>query len=511
MLRKLLSAAALFVAPSFAHAEWHAATSKHFVVYSDDSEEQIRTFTERLERFDQALRALTGTSDRPLSPNMRVTVFMVSDVEAVRKLAGSQSIAGFYSARSWGPVAFVPRKSSGPLDARTILQHEYGHSFMFSTWPSVVFAKWFVEGFAEFVGTAFYRNDGSIVFGKPPEYRSYGMLSTMQMPAKQLLQLDPGKTDGLQTHVLYGRGWLLTHYSILGGHEKELAEYIRLSNEGKTAEAALAFGSYASLDAQLNAYAKRRSGSVVTLTKEQVPVGTISVRRMSAGEAAVMPAMLLSNRGVDEKAAPEVAALARRLAAPYSTDAAAQNELAEAEFDANNYAAAEAAADRALAADPKSIHALLYKGMAQMEIAKKAKDTDPGRWKAIRASFVEANRLDTEYPQPLILFYESFAAAKQKPTKSAENGLLYAYMLAPFDLGLRARAGRLLLDQGDVKSARVAFEPIAYSPHGGVLVERAKAILSALDGDGGATAALKLIVDAEEKAKKEVDAKKTPG
>jgi hypothetical protein len=43
------------------------------------------------------------------------------------------------------------------------------------------------------------------------------------------------------------------------------------------------------------------------------------------------------------------------------------------------------------------------------------------------------------------------------------------------------------------------------------LVERAKAILSALDGDGGATAALKLIVDAEEKAKKEADAKKTPG
>lgn len=511
MLRKLISAAALFVTPSLAHADWHAATSKHFVVYSDDTEEQLRAFTERLERFDQALRALTGTPDKPLSPNMRVTVYMVRDLAAVRKLADSRSIAGFYAARSWGPVAFVPRRSNGPLDAQTILQHEYGHSFMFSTWPSVVFAKWFVEGFAEFVGTAYYRSDGGIVFGKPPEHRSYGLLSTTQMPARQLLQLDPGKTDDMQAHVLYGRGWLLTHYSILGGHGKELGEYIRLSNEGKTAEAARVFGSYANVDAQLNAYAKRRSGSIVTLTKEQVPVGTISVRKMSMGEAAVMPAMLLSNRGVDEETAPEVAALARRLAAPYPGDAAAQNELAEAEFDANNHAAAEAAADRALAADPRSIHALLYKGMAQMEIAKKAGDTDPARWKAIRASFVQANRLDTEYPQPLILFYESFAAAKQKPSKAAENGLLYAYMLAPFDLGLRIQAGRLLIEQGDVKAARVAFEPVAYSPHGGGVGAHARAIIAALDGEGGTAAALKLITDAEEKARKEAETKKKPG
>lgn len=510
MFRKLFSAAALLVAPSLAHADWHAATSKHFVVYSDDTEEQIRAFTERLERFDQVLRTLTGTPDKPLSPNMRVTVYMVSDVADVGKLAGSRRIAGFYSARSWGPVAFVPRRSSGLLDAQTILQHEYGHSFMFSSWPSAVFAKWFVEGFAEFVGTAYYRSDGSIVIGTPPDYRSYGMLETRQMPAEQLLRLDPGKIDNVQTHVFYGRSWLLTHYSILGGHEKELGAYIQLSNEGRIADATRVFGDPSSLDAKLNNYAKKPRLPAITLTKAQVPVGTISVRKMSAGEAAVMPAMLMSNRGVDQKSAPQVAALARRLAAPYPKDAAAQNELAEAEFDAGEYAAAEAAADRALAGDPTSIHALLYKGMAQMEIAKKAKDTDPAKWKAIRSWFLRANKLDTEYPQPLILFYDSFVAAKQKPSKSAEDGLLYSYMLAPFDLELRWRAARLLIEQGDVKSARVAFEPIAYSPHGGEASQQTKSILAALDGRDGA-AALKLMREAEEKAEKEGETAKKPG
>ncbi|HWU94874.1 MAG TPA: hypothetical protein VN029_04705, partial [Sphingomonas sp.] len=180
--------------------------------------------------------------------------------------------------------------------------------------------------------------------------------------------------------------------------------------------------------------------------------------------------------------------------------------LAEAEFDAKNYAAAEAAADRALAADPGSIHALLYKGMAQMEIAKAADDTSPERWKTIRGFFLRANKLDTEYPQPLILYYQSFEAAKQKPTANAQNGLLGAYVLAPFDLELRGMAGKALLEMGDVKSARVAFEPIAYSPHA-MPDNIALKVLAALDKDGR-EGALKLIAELEAKSKKaEEDAK----
>jgi len=225
-----------------------------------------------------------------------------------------------------------------------------------------------------------------------------------------------------------------------------------------------------------------------------------------------MPARMASSSGVNDETAQEVVALARRAAAPYPNDAAAQNELAEAEFDAKNYAAAEAAADRALAAAPKSIHALLYKGQAQMEIAKAAGDFSPERWKAIRSWFLKANKLDTEYPWPLILFYQSFAAAKQKPTENAVNGLLGAYVLAPFDTGLRIMAGRELLRMGDVKSARVAFEPVAYSPHASP-DNLALKVIAALDKDG-TEAALKVIEEAEAKAKKaeeEAKSKKKAG
>lgn len=512
MFRKLLATAALLVTPTLAHADWYEASSKHFVVYSDDSPERLKGYTERLERFDQALRLITGTPDKPLSPMMRVHVYVTSNVGEVQKLAGSSGVAGFYSPRATGPVAFVPQGSGGgSLDAQTILQHEYGHSFMFSTWSSAIFPKWFVEGFAEFVGTAYYRNDGTLIIGKAPEYRAYGIDRIGQMPAERLLKLQP-KDEGIDTQTLYGRGWLLTHYSILGGHSDAFVAYLKALNEGKSvAEANTAFGNLGQLDAKLNAYGKKATLPSIAITPDKVPTGTITVRKLSAGEAATMKARLYSTAGVDEERAKMVVGLARAAAAAYPNDAAAQNELAEAEFDVKNYAAAEAAADRALAADPNSIHALLYKGMAQMEVAKKEKVTDPARWRTIRSWFIKANKLDTEYPQPLVLFYDSFEAAGQEPSKSAQDGLIAAYVKAPFADGLRVEAGKVLLQQKNLPAARVALEKVAYGPHGGKPEDNAALqMIEALD-KGGAEAALKVYADFEAKAKKkqeEEEAKK---
>jgi tetratricopeptide (TPR) repeat protein len=498
MIRSLIAALAVLT-PAAAQADWHEAASKHFVVYADQDPEKLKQYTAELERFDQSLRFLTGTPDKPLSPMMRVQVYVASSVDEIQQMARSSGVAGFYSPRSSGPRAFVPAgDGGGALDARTILQHEYCHAFMFSTWPSVVFPKWFVEGFAEFFGTAFYRQ-GELIIGKSPDYRTYGIDRTANVPAKRLLSLDPRDKD-LDTQTLYGRGWLLTHYSFLGGHAKELGAYIAAINAGKPIdEANKAFGPINELDGKLNGWAKRGALPTIRLDKDKVPVGEVTVRRLSPGEAATIKAQMYSQAGVDAKRAVKVLAMARAAAAAYPNDAAAQNELAEAEFDARNYAESEAAADRALDADPASIHAMLYKGMAQMAQAKADKVTDPARWNQIRSWFIKANRADTEYPEPLVLYYESYGAAGQKPSEAAENGLLKAYLLAPFDNDLRFRAGMVLLRRNMVDPAKIAFEKIAYGPHVGS-DNPARAILEALN-TGGAQAALKVYEDIEAKAK----------
>lgn len=109
---------------------------------------------------------------------------------------------------------------------------------------------------------------------------------------------------------------------------------------------------------------------------------------------------------------------------------------------------------------------------------------DPARWTAVRRSFLAANKIDLENAEALFLFYESFLAARQTPTKNAQDALAYAYELAPFDPGLRMTAAGMFLTQGNAAIARVALGPVAFSPHGGALAALASATIDVLDKSG---------------------------
>ena len=494
MVRKALTVAACLLSSTAAQAAWQLASSDHFVVYDNDTPKNVEDFTRKLETLDRAMRVYHMVPDKRVSPSARVTIFVLGDEGDVQRLAHISSIAGVYNGRAGESVALVPRKtqefSTMSLSPEAVLYHEYSHHFMFSSWGGIVFPKWYVEGFAEFHATAMFKPDGSIIFGAPANYRTFGVARTDIMPANFLLRPDPGAMDDEDGNAFYGRSWLLTHYVLLDPTAKaQFQQYLTALNNGKPlAEAEAAFGGPSKVDAKLNDYVRHNFKSIL-LTPAQVPVGTVSVRPLTPGEAAVMPVLERSKAGVKVGAeAKEVAVLAERLAAPFANDPAAQNELAEAEYDAENYPASEAAADRARAADPKSVHALLYKGMAMQEQAEKAKSTDPKKWDEIRSWYLAANRAETEDPLPLVLFYDSFLAAKQTPTKNAENGLLYAYVLAPFDMAVRMRAAKILLQNNDLANARTALKVVAYFPEGADGADVAKKILAALDKDGAKAA-----------------------
>lgn len=504
MVRKLLAAAAL-LSSTAAGAAWQQASSKHFIVYSNDSPAAVRGFAEQLERFDKAIRVWHMAPEDVRGPSARVTVFVVDDLGAIQKLAGNSNIAGFYSPHAGQSVAFTPRSAGQSADyglnSRAILFHEYTHHWMLTNWADAALPPWFVEGFAELHATAIPR-DGGIIFGAVPSYRKYTVGSMNLLPASRLLRPDPGKLDGMERDALYSRGWLLSHYLTFDpDRRKQLAAYVVALNQGKTGEANALIGDTSNLDIRLNSYVRRPALPSAAFSAAQLPIGAVEVRELGKGEAAAIPALMLSRRGVDKAAAPKVAALARRVAASYPDDPAVQNELAEAEYDACEtdkasdaacYARVEAAADRALAAEPKSIHALIYKGMAQVAAAAKASTIDPARIAAARALFLAANKAENESPQPLIAFYDSFAAAKQKPTRNAQGGLLYAYALAPYDGELRLKAAEVLIDQDKEPQARIALGPVAYSVEDRATSKRAKTVLAALDRKDKAAALAEL-------------------
>lgn len=491
-----------FIAVSPAQAAWREASSKHFVIYSEQSAKTLQEFAESLERYDKGLRTLFHVADEQTSHASRVTVFVLPNMANVRKLHGGNAtnIGGFY--RDWpgGPVAFVPRSTGDGeqfgYDTQLILQHEYAHHFLMQNF-STVFPAWFNEGFAEFASTAERQKDGSVNFGLAANHRAYTLLQESPLPIEKLLDSTPSIRSADETAKFYGRSWLLCHYLITDASRRsQLPAYIKRLNSGSghIDAARGAFGDLSLLNKDLNAYLRRIQSKMAgfRLPPEALPIGKVTVRELGAGEAGMMYVRIQSKAGVDAKEAPQVVAMARKAAASFTNDAAVQTILAEAEFDAGNFAEAEAAADRAIAADPKAVDAFTYKGAARMrQIAVRGNDS-PADWAEVRKSFLAANRLDPDDPEPLTYFFMSYVRQGKEPTPNAAAAAVRALELAPQDIGLRMVVVQYMLRHGKAAEARSALLRLASDPHHEELRQTASAMIAALES-GGSEAALGIL------------------
>ena len=494
-MRKLLLgmlASLAVAAPS--DAKWREASTDHFVIYSEESEESLRKLATRLEQYDGAMRHLRGLPNASLGPANRLTVYVVSNVRLVQKLSGMKGdfLAGFYVPRASGSIAIIPRRlgSGGrwDMDSENVLLHEYAHHFLFQNYAAA-YPAWFSEGYAEFHATARFEDDGGIGLGLPATHRARGLMSGNPLPMERLMAGGFDKLTLDQREAVYGRGWLLTHYMTFEpGRAGQLDKYLQALNSGRAgAEAATeAFGDLDVLEKELDRYLKRRKLSYIKIDPGAIRLGAIASRELGPGEDALMDLKIRSRRGVDREQAQALVLEMRRAAAPFPGDPAVQATLAEAEYDAGNYQEAEAAADRALAASPNAIDALIYKGRALMMMAKGSGDANA--WKEVRRWLAAANRADPDDPEPLILFYESFGREGVKPTPNAIAGLAYAYQLAPQDRGLRLQVARQYLADGKAKEARAALVPIAYDPHAGEAGKLVAEIVAQIDTAGAAKA-----------------------
>lgn len=494
MIRKLFALLTFLACPGVAHAEWYEASSPHFIVYSEDKPERLKTFATQLERFDKALHFLRGLPDAPLGDANRVTVFVVDDTGDVARLAHDSSVAGFYAPRAGASVAFVPRNAGDgsvfDLGPQAILLHEYTHHFLLSLGEESAYPAWFVEGYAEFFAASTFDADGSVSFGRPPLYRAQGLLGAGNLlPMAKLLNSDALKLSDSQREGLYGRGWLLTHYLLLSGRrEGQLTAYLKSLNGGALpVEAAKVFGDPRELDKELDHYMNGRL-SARRIAPAVLTIGPVTVRKLRPAEVDTMAVRIRSKGGVNEKTAPGVYAAARKACAPYPNDPAAQRVLVEAAYDAGDYPAVEAAADRVLAADPRSVDALLYKAWAKEAVAEKAGDRSRETWAAIRKLIASANRIDTENPRPLWDYYQSYERAGVPPPKLARDGLYYAFLLAPQDPGLRFEAARSYLEDGNAPKARTLLTVLAWDPHGSGLAAIAAGLIAEIDAGHADTA-----------------------
>jgi len=486
MRSTLALAAAIFasIVARPAAAEWREASTDHFLIYADSGESWIASFANRLERAASALDLLQPNRQPGTSKANRVVIYAVSGTNAVQKLCGRcGSVAGFYVPRVGHSVAFSARTTGSnawDMTSDTVLFHEYAHHFLLSG-EGVALPRWYNEGFAEFYSTVRVNRDGSVDLGLPAKHRAFNILNA-GMKIEQVLESSAG-TDGLSQDIFYGRSWALTHMLTFDKARRgQLNAYLVGLNSGKPnlVAAREAFGDLAVLQRNMENYVRGRMAGVRVIPEKVTP-GAVALRVLTPGEAAMMPVRMQSDRGVSRAEAAGIVADARRRAALFASDAGTQVALAEAEYDAGNDAEAEAAADRALAARSDDIEALMYKGRVHVRRARAARSSDPKTWSAARSWLIKANKADPDAAEPLMLFYQSFAAAGQKPTANASAALYRALELSGQDPGVRVAAARQYVIDGRLAEARRTLLPLAYNPHVPAAANRFTRVVAAID------------------------------
>ncbi|NBU24060.1 MAG: DUF1570 domain-containing protein [Gammaproteobacteria bacterium] len=502
MLQPLSVLLLLFVSGA-AHAEWMEASSDHFVVYGDTGEQKLRRVAEQLERFDAAMAMVTGAPRTKPSRSARVTVYMTGTDRDLRKLFaqnGDQAgfVAGFYMPVMSGPVAFVPDvttarnaddESSFPM---FVLLHEYAHHFTFMH-SRFTAPRWYNEGLAEFFASAGFKPDGSVTLGRPSRLRGAELFMAGDVTVTDLVDqehYEKRKGDDRRYDAYYGRAWLLFHYlTFEPSRQQQRRAYVAAMAAGKPSRQAAeeAFGDLDKLDKELDAYMIRSNLKVLTIKGGALPTGDITLQTLSPGEAAVMPVVMRSKRGVGSKElAAAIVADARAVAAKFPADPAVLAALAEAEHDAGDDDAAVAAADAALALDPGKVDAHVQKVYSLFSKASKTKSA-AGMDEARRA-LLALNGIEKDHPVPLVYFYRSFLARDEAPTTNAVAGLERGAAVAPFANEVSLMLARQYLVDGKIPQARQAMQPAAYNPHGGKNAEKLRGILARLEGADAAAA-----------------------
>lgn len=518
-MRRLLFVLALLVAGP-ARAEWWEAKTDHFIVYSLSSAKDARTYAEQLERFDQALGSLQGiVEEKPLSDSQRLTVFRFGDISDMEALARRQGLAGFYIPRATGPVAFVPAKDpigktslykDPELDTQTVFFHEYAHHFMYRHFTAA-YPSWYREAFAEVNSTIELRDDGSFELGSPPQSRAGALLGGLNYSVKRML-LTSNRPNFEDVYARYTYGWLLTHYLTFGGTRKgQLPNYLRLINAGTDAATAArqAFGDLDQLETEVLRYKAKNRYPGAIVRPGVLPKPQVAMRRLGPDEEAIMRVRARSARGVNKKTSKDVAADARAVAARYAGSLPVQLALAEAEFDAERLDEAEPAADAALAINPRSSRALLYKGLVYLKRAK----TDARHYPTARSWFGKASQADPGDASPLLGFYMTYKQAGAPPPPIAVQGLERAFELAPYDATVRVLTTRQLLVDRRGPVARQVLLAVAHSPHESKYAKELNAIAELIEANklDEALAKLNARLDKDEKEKDDDDTRTTVG
>ncbi len=192
-----------------AQASWFKAETERFIVYGEGREAQVRSYADRLTKFDAALRVFHPSVGDQKSYTKTQVVLLGSQADLRRVRPDlTRQVAGVYLARGTGVFALAVTDTS--LGRDDTLFHEYAHHFMLENFPTA-YPAWFIEGFAEYFGTADVKSDGVHIGGYNPG-RAYTIFNQSWLPWSEIFSKRPFQLPAGQRYNYYAQSWLLTHF-----------------------------------------------------------------------------------------------------------------------------------------------------------------------------------------------------------------------------------------------------------------------------------------------------------
>jgi hypothetical protein len=497
-LTKYAALALVMLAPAAAQAgDWKAYETAHFIIYSKSDREDVEKLASGLETTDGLMRKASAISNK-IEP-IKVRIYEVDndgDVQAALGITGGSGIAGFYTSNILGPYAVTPHSTTfhnGNFTPELVLHHEYAHHFMRQYFPAV-YPDWYVEGYAELIGSSLIQSDGTVAYGLPPKSRG-NEFAVDWVPLQEVFLKPPEKLYGLDP---YRQGWAMTHFLTFSKERAaQLRAYLAALYAGKSqAEAAKVFGDLGQLNREMRAYVTAGSVPHKSVTVPIAKPVIQAVHPVSAGEAALIPETIAfadddltayrkaGARAHEQHRRDEILQHIRDKVRLYPSDPFALYLLAQSEYSSGHYAESEAAADRLLSVNPNHVRGLVIKslnvaraagslgGPAQLAKAKEA-----------RALALKANRGDPNDPLPLLAFYQSYHLAGLKPIPAAVDNLLDISLTLPDNSQIR----QLLVDEyaSEKKWAEAiaALQPLANDPHDSPLRTAAREKMAKLQAE----------------------------
>lgn len=500
----LIALALLAMAQSAQAADhWIKATTPHFNVYGAISEAELRTAASDLERYHRLLAGVMRVADK--GPAARLDVYLVAQPEDLKKVEPDLNALGFYRAGPGGRMALATWNTNDRDQARQVLQHEYAHHFMAQYFTSA-YPLWFTEGFAEYFGATIEKGD-SLQVGGPVALRAPALEREPWISMDALLA---ARMDAPRIGMVYGQGWLLTHYLLRDPERAEQLQAYLAALRGGQAEPEAFTAAFktdkASLQRQLTSYAK--SGMTITV----IPIKPLSAEDVTI--TAVPPAygdllldslrLMRGRRGETDRQAADILTAIAAKAAKHPDDPFAIRTLAHAQQAFGDPATAVQMFTRseALKTDPYAQYLL---GVSWQAVGRR----DPAR--AAEASGEARKALARALKLDPTLYPALYRYARTLPENSDAvlDVLVQAHLLAPQVEQIRLDAVIALLRKGEYDSAAALIAPLAQAPHANLNVAvaqilREKAIAHQAPGSDQA-----LVTEARTRLEKLIQAAKS--